>query len=204
MKVSQIKQKVAAKVAKGKAKVAAKCGNGKAAKNISILGAIILALAEVGCQNPAQRAQTCEVSIYAYDASTVTLGTESVTLAQSNETGGNDAGLTASPTTETKPEVAVGVGGSSAGVGGSSGAAKQGVGAAVGAAVDAVGWMFSAGSSDGDAKAETVSPSTMGSKTDSGSDTPSATCEVGACGPGGCTDGSCSPGVCTDCQPEAQ
>lgn len=208
MKVSQIKQKVAAKVAKGKAKVAAKCGNGKAAKNVSILGAIVLALADVGCQNPAQRAQTAEAKqeFYIYEGATATFtfGSEFLSLAQSNETGGNDAGLTASPTTDTKPEVAVGVGGSSAGVGGSSGAAKQGVGAAVGAAVDAVGGMFSVGSSDGDKEAETVSPSTMGSKTDSGSDTPSATCEVGACGPGGCTDGSCSPGVCTDCQPEAQ
>lgn len=134
MKVKDIKSKVAAKVAKGKAKVAEKCG--KAAKCAVVLFA--LAFVITGCQNPAQRAQTAEVKIVVEQGGTANFGNEFISLAQSNETGGNDAGQTASPTTDTKPEIAVGVGGSSAGVGGTSGAAKKGVGAAIGGAIDAI------------------------------------------------------------------
>lgn len=173
MKVSQIKSKVAAKVAKGKAKVAKKCGKAaKCAALVFCLASLVL----VGCQNPAQRAQTCTVNIYAYEKATVTLGTESVTLAQSNETGGNDAGLTASPKTDVSPEIAVGVGGSSAGVG-SSGASKQGVGAAIGGAVDAVSGLFTGGSSDA-AKEPTK-------------DSAAKECADGSCTE--CADGSCEP-----------
>ena len=63
MKVSEIKGKVAAKVAKGKAKVADKCGKcGKAAKACAVI-ALLVAL--VGChmgeQPTAQRAQTSTI-----------------------------------------------------------------------------------------------------------------------------------------------
>lgn len=104
MKTKEIKNKVASKVAKGKAKVAKTLAK-KLAKCIIVAFAIGLA----GCQNPAQRAQTCSVTVYAYDASTITLGQESVTLAQSNETGRDDAGLTASPTTTVSPDIDVSV-----------------------------------------------------------------------------------------------
>ena len=179
MKVNQIKQKVAAKVAKGKAKVAKKCG--KAAKCVLIAAA--LSAVVCGCQNPAQRAQTAETkqefNIYEGATATFTFGSEFVSLAQANETGGNDAGLTASPKTDTSPEVAVGVGGSSAGVG-SSGASRQGVGAAIGSAVDAVSGLFAGGSGG----------SEMGK-----SDSAGAKCEGGSCEM--CEGGACSP--CEDC-----
>lgn len=174
MKVSQIKSKVAAKVAKGKSKVAAKCG--EAAK----CAAILLALAFVcgGCQNPAQRAQTAETHIYIYGGATATFGAEFVSLAQSNETGGNDAGLTASPTTETQPEIAVGVGGSSAGVGQGGGSTQSGKFAKIGAAADAVIDLIPAKEeSKADAAEEPVK-----------ADAPE------------CADGACSEGVCEMCQ----
>ena len=182
MKVNEIKQKVVAKVAKGKAKVAKKCGKAKACAAWIVATAAMAAI--VGCQSPAQRAQTAETkqvfNIYEGATATFTFGSEFVSLAQSNETGGNDAGLTATQTTDTKPEIAVGVGGSSAGVG-SSGASKQGVGAAIGAAADAIGGMFSGS----DAKDASPAPA----KTD---------CSDGSCSDGSCEDGSCSEGGCED------
>lgn len=94
MTTKNIKKKVAAKVAKGKAKVARKCG-GKA-KRAAAMCAVLLAVAIAGCTSPAQRAQTAEVRqyFYIYEGATAnfTFGSEFVSLAQSNETGGNDAG----------------------------------------------------------------------------------------------------------------
>ena len=146
MKVADIKKKVAEKVAKGKKKVAKKCGGKTACAALAALVGVALV---GGCQNPAQRAQTCEVNIYAYDASKVTLGTESVTLAQSNETGGNDAGQTATPTNTTTPEVAVGVAGGSAATGKSGGSSQSGTFSKIGSAIDAASSLFSGDETDG-------------------------------------------------------
>lgn len=177
MKVTDIKNKVAAKIAKGKDKVEKKCGGANAKRAVSgILVCVCFLSVLCGCQHPAQRAQTTEVNIVVKDGSTVTFGSEFVSLAQSNETGGNDAGLVATQTTETKPEVAVGVGGSSAGVG-ATGASRMGVGAAIGAAVDAVSGMFSA---DGADTAATTAPATA--------DCPDGNCTRTV---GDCPDGSC-------------
>ena len=170
MKVKDIKKKVAAKVAKGKAKVKAKCGK------CALVAFALLAVA--GCQNPAQRAQTAETTqkFYVYDGATAnfTFGSEFVSLAQSNETGGNDAGLTASPTTDVKPEIAVGVGGSSAGTGKGGGTTTQsGKFATIGAGVDAAASLVPSGD---DAEAQQVTQPAAKSE-----------CEGGAC-----KDGSCS------------
>lgn len=99
MKVFDIKKKVATKVAKGKAKVAKKMEKVKGGKTACMLAgacAGALALGMTGCQNPAQRAQTAETNIEIFGGN-ITFGSEFVSLAQANETGGNDAGQTASP-----------------------------------------------------------------------------------------------------------
>ena len=105
MKTSQVKEKVAAKVAKGKAKVAKKCAK-------ACVLALVLSLI-AGCQNPAQRAQTADTRIQIFGGS-VTFGNEFVSLAQANETGGNDAGQVATPTNDIKPDIDVTVGGKAA------------------------------------------------------------------------------------------
>lgn len=104
-KCDKAKAKCASKVAKGKAKVAKKC-----AKACAL--AFIIALI-AGCQNPAQRAQTADTRIQIFGGS-VTFGKEFVSLAQANETGGNDAGQVATPTNDIKPDVDVTVGGKAA------------------------------------------------------------------------------------------
>lgn len=174
-KVAKGKKKVTAKVAKARAKVAAKC-------------AVVLALlgfAVCGCQNPAQRAQTAETRVYIYGGSTANFGSEFISLAQSNETGGNDAGLTASPTTETKPEIAVGVGGSSAGVGQQAGASSSGTFSRIGAAVDAVSSLIPAATNE----TKAAGPDANGANA-ANPDTKSDCSK--------CSDGSCE--VCTDCE----
>lgn len=100
-KCDKAKAKCASKVAKGKAKVAKKC-----AKACAL--ALVLSLI-AGCQNPAQRAQTADTRIQIFGGS-VTFGNEFVSLAQANETGGNDAGQVATPTNDIKPDVDVSVG----------------------------------------------------------------------------------------------
>lgn len=104
-KCAKAKAKCASKVAKGKAKVAKKCT--KACVLVLVLSLI------VGCQNPAQRAQTADTRIQIFGGS-VTFGNEFVSLAQANETGGNDAGQVATPTNDIKPDVDVTVGGKAA------------------------------------------------------------------------------------------
>lgn len=188
MKVKDIKAKVDKKIAKCKVKVAAKCA--KCAKAVAVAFALAFAL---GCQNPAQRAQTAETKqyFYVYEGATAnfTFGSEFVSLAQSNETGGNDAGLTASPTTDTKPEIAVGVGGSSAGVG-SSGAAKHGVGAVIGNAVDAISGIIPSSSGKEDDKTEATTQAEIKYNE-------SCECKDSSCST--CTDGNCVT-QCTDCE----
>ena len=111
MKVSEIKGKVAAKVAKGKAKVADKCGKcGKAAKACAVI-ALLVAL--VGChmgeQPTAQRAQTSTIrdnvfnitvvmptNAVAENAERPALHVEVGNQAQANETSGTET-MTASP-----------------------------------------------------------------------------------------------------------
>lgn len=169
MKVNEIKTKVAAKVAKGKAKVAKKCGRaGKRCAGIII--ACLLSLTMIGCQNPAQRAQTADTRIYIYDGASVTFGNEFVSQAQSNETGGNDAGQVASPTTTTDIPVNVDVPVNKANSGSSS--------AAVGAAEKLLG-----------AGADWVA-NKMNGKDDATTD-----CPDGNCTPpdSACTDGNCTP-----------
>lgn len=196
MKVSQIKQKVAAKVAKGKAKVAKKCG--KAAKCAAVLFALAFA---VGCTHPAQRAQTAETkqSFYIYEGAKAnfTFGSEFVSLAQSNETGGNDAGQVTTQTTDTKPEVAVGVGGSSAGVGQSAGTTQSGKFAKIGAAADAVTSLVAPGIG-GDVSTDAKNAG-IEAKPAEATVTPSTSCEGGACSDGSCSYGACGPGGCSEC-----
>lgn len=104
-KCDKAKAKCASKVAKGKAKVAKKCAK-------ACVLALVLSLI-CGCQNPAQRAQTADTKIQIFGGS-VTFGNEFVSLAQANETGGNDAGQVATPTNDIKPDVDVTVGGKAA------------------------------------------------------------------------------------------
>ena len=102
MKVSNIKGKVAAKVAKGKAKVAAKCGkSGKAAKACAVLALLaVFTGCHMGEQPTAQRAQTAntEVKFLVEDGgkATFNFGAEFVSQAQANETSGTET-MTASP-----------------------------------------------------------------------------------------------------------
>lgn len=187
MKVSEIKQKVAAKVAKGKEKVAKKCGG--AGKRCAGAVALFAALAALfGCQNPAQRSQTAEVKIVVEQGGTATFGREFVSLAQSNETAGNDAGLTASPTTDVKPEIAVGVGGSSAGVGLSAGTTQSGKFAKIGAAADAVVSLVAPGIGG-----------TTGATDESNTDEAKSGEKADANAAKDCPDGKCAPGVCEEC-----
>ena len=183
-KIEKAKAKVAAKVAKGKAKCKAKVTK-KCAALLAVVGLGVLC----GCQNPAQRAQTAETTqkFYVYEGATAnfTFGSEFVSLAQSNETGGNDAGLTASPTTETKPEIAVGVGGSSAGVGQQAGASSSGTFSRIGAAVDAVSSLIPAATNE----TKAAGPDANGANA-ANPDTKSDCSK--------CSDGSCE--VCTDCE----
>lgn len=104
-KCDKAKAKCASKITKGKAKVAKKC-----AKACAL--AFVIALI-AGCQNPAQRAQTADTKIQIFGGS-VSFGNEFVSLAQANETGGNDAGQVATPTNDIKPDVDVTVGGKAA------------------------------------------------------------------------------------------
>lgn len=112
MKVSDIKGKVAAKVAKGKAKVAAKCGKtAKAAKACAVL-ALLAALTgcRMGEQPTAQRAQTSiirdnviTVNVVSYPTNALAssqsvepIHVEVGNQAQANETSGTET-MTASP-----------------------------------------------------------------------------------------------------------
>lgn len=104
-KCDKAKSKCASKITKGKAKVAKKCAK-------ACVLALVLSLI-VGCQNPAQRAQTADTRIQIFGGS-VTFGNEFVSLAQANETGGNDAGQVATPTNDIKPDIDVTVGGKAA------------------------------------------------------------------------------------------
>ena len=157
-KCDKAKEKCASKVAKGKAKVAKKC-----AKACALAFALLVVC---GCQNPAQRAQTADTKILIYGG-TVTFGSEFVSLAQANETGGDDAGMTASPTNDIKPDVDVKVG--SAGTGGILETA---------AAAGVQRLLAPSASATGVGSTATVSPSS---------------CDGGNCTYGDCTDGSCTP-----------
>ena len=90
MKVKDIKSKVAAKVARGKAKVARKCGKGAKACAIVLMAALCTAMCgcKMGEQPTAQRAQTANTYVYVYEGATANFGSEFVSLAQANETGG--------------------------------------------------------------------------------------------------------------------
>lgn len=105
---NKAKTKVAEKVKKAKAKIARKCAKGCVA--------LVVGLAALcGCQNPAQRAQTADTRITIFGGA-VTFGNDFVSLAQSNDTGGNDSGQVASPTNDIKPDVNCNVGGASGGL----------------------------------------------------------------------------------------
>lgn len=192
MKVNQAKEKVAAKVAKGKAKVAAKCG--KAAKCVALL--FCLAFALTGCQNPAQRSITITTEIYAYDKSQINVGGQGDvgSAAQSNETGGNDAGMTASPTNDIKPDIDVSIPVNKANAG-TSGASMGALESVLGAGAD---WLGSKIKGSGDAKATDAAPAaTSATAAPAASNAGGGSCPGGNCST--CTDGSCSPGgACTD------
>ena len=187
MKVNQAKEKVAAKVAKGKAKVAAKCG--KAAKCVALL--FCLAFALTGCQNPAQRSITITTEIYAYDKSQINVGGQGDvgSAAQSNETGGNDAGMTASPTNDIKPDIDVSIPVNKANAG-TSGASMGALESVLGAGAD---WLGSKIKGSGDAKATDAAPAASNAGGGSCPGGNCSTCTDGSYSPGGaCTDGSCS------------
>ena len=157
-KCDKAKAKCASKVAKGKAKVAKKC-----AKACALAFALLVVC---GCQNPAQRAQTADTKILIYGG-TVTFGSEFVSLAQANETGGDDAGQVASPTNDIKPDVDVKVG--STGTGGIlETAAAAGV-------------------------QRLLAPSASATGVGSTATVSSSSCDGGNCTYGDCTDGSCTP-----------
>ena len=103
MKVKDIKQKVAAKVAKGKAKVAAKCGKGRKCAALAALLAFAVAGCHMGEQPTAQRAQTAvtDVRVYVYDGGSATFGSEFVSQAQANETSGTETMTTTPSNTPT-------------------------------------------------------------------------------------------------------
>ena len=181
MKTSQVKEKVAAKVAKGKAKVAAKCG--KAAKCVVLLFGLAFVLA--GCQNPAQRSITITTEIYAYDQSKINVGGQGDvgSAAQSNETGGNDAGMTASPTNDIKPDidVSIPVNKANAGTSGAAGGALERV---VGSAADWVADKISGGDKDAPAAAAPAATSAAAA---------ASSCPNGNCSEGGsCPNGNCT------------
>ena len=194
MKVSKIKRKVAAKVAKGKEKVQVKCG--KAAKAVAVLAVL---LAFCGCSTTGEqpaRSQTQNNEIH--DCTFIVAGkaivnpkgstnelvkaegevlpsVEWFTQTQANE-GSETISPTASPTntTDIKPDVDVNTtGGRTAGV----------LETAITAGASA---LMNATSSSGSASAAS------GTCTD-GSCTPNGACTDGSCSPGGaCTDGSCT------------
>lgn len=185
MKVSQIKAKVAKKIAKGKAKVAKKCGRrGKTVAALLVAFGVTAVVS--GCLYPTAPSRSqhlafehCTFTIIGggdggsnpgctNDVARIDIGSQAMQI----ETSGTENNTnTPTQTVDTKPEIAVGVGGSSAGVG-QGGAAKQGVGAAIGSAVDAVSGMSSGGKDD-DAEAEvTPAPTT---------DKSASECEGGAC-----------------------
>ena len=154
----EAKARGASNGAKGKAKVAKKC-----AKAFALAFALLIVC---GCQNPAQRAQTADTKILIYGG-TVTFGSEFVSLAQSNETAGNDAGMPASPTNDIKPAADVKVG--SAGTGGIlETAAAAGV-------------------------QRLLAPSASATGVGSTATVSSSSCEGGNCTYDGCADGSCTP-----------
>lgn len=114
MKVSEIKGKVAAKVAKGKAKVADKCGKtSKAVKAAKACAVLAFLVAVAGCHMgelpTAQRAQTSTIrdnvitvtvvmptNAVAENAEKPAIHVEVGNLAQANETSGTET-MTASP-----------------------------------------------------------------------------------------------------------
>ena len=192
MKINQVKEKVAAKVAKGKAKVSKKCG--KAAKCVVLLFGLAFMLS--GCQNPAQRSITITTNIYAYDKSKINVGGKGDvgSAAQSNETGGNDAGMTASPVNDIKPDINVSVPVNKANAG-TSGASMGALESVLGAGAD---WLGSKIKGSGDAKETDAAPAaTSATAAPAASNAGGGSCPGGNCST--CTDGSCSPGgACTD------
>ena len=188
-KVKEVKVKVSAKVAKMKAKVAAKVGKG--AKCCSVLGAIVLALAEVGCMdtNPASRATSSADKVGDIEAKvencsncTVNINfTKGDSALASADSSGSTETQTLSPTqkTDVSPKTDVNTtGGRSAGV--LETAIKAGA-----------NWLMKPSEKTADAPAASATPSASAA-----SATPAATpCAGGNCAP--CTDGSCS--TCTDC-----
>lgn len=175
--MKNIKEKVKAKVAKAKEKVKAKVGKG--AKCCSVLGAIVLALAEVGCMdtNPASRATSSADKVGDFDfrmegcsnchfAVNFTKGDSALASADSS---GSTETQTATPTktTDIRPQTDVNTtGGRTAGV--------------LESMVGAFGTWLATPS--GKAAAESA-----------------AACPDGKCATGTCADGSCTDGSCSDC-----
>lgn len=121
MKVADIKKKVSKKMGKCKNKVAAKCRGARKRTVSTVIVLIGFCAGLCGCQNPAQRSQTSEICRCQFTfnvnarvdpmapTNAVAVNIEIGNQAQSNETGGNDAGLTASPTTDVRPDIDVSV-----------------------------------------------------------------------------------------------
>ena len=194
MKTSKIKEKVAAKVAKGNAKVARKCGKGKAAKAsaLVLLCGVIAAL--TGCQGTTtpSRSQTLtfdDCKFYFYgggdgpktnEIARVEIGTQAMSIENS---GSETQTATPTQTTDVKPDIDVTVPVNKANAGTSS---------AAGGALETV---LSAG-------AERLGNAIKGSSAKSTQPQPknAESCADGSCADGGCTDGSCSyGGECEDC-----
>ena len=172
MKVSQIKSKVAAKVAKGKAKIAAKCG--KSSKCAAVALFLSYACCLLGCatSDPSSRstAATYGDIIVRLDHAcsnvvTVTIGDGAIASADSS---GSTETTTATPTQTTRIEPKTDVnttGGRTAGV--------------LESIVGAFGtWL--------------ATPSGKTAAADA------AKCADGSCSP--CADGNCTTGACSDCE----
>lgn len=191
MKVKNIKSKVEAKVAKAKNKTVKKCGRGRKACACAVaLVSCLASLVLTGCMWPSapSRSQSlnmrdCTVYVFGGGAETGDVArVEIASQAMAIETSGTES-QTVSPTqtVDTKPEVAVGVGGSSASTGKGGTATQSGKFAAIGAGVDAAASMLPSGG-----KAEEKAEENRTTKENSVVATENE-CADGAC----CPDGAC-------------
>ena len=191
MKVNQVKEKVAAKVAKGKAKVAKKCG--KAAKTLLFALAVgaLFGCASTGAQpsrsqNQENKFDKCvfimaQKAVVSNDCVQADGGDNSMPYEMFTQTQGNDGSETVSPTatptqtTDIHPDTNVNTtGGRTAGV--------------LESLIGSFGtWLTTPSGKEAAATAVAAATSS------------SASCQNGNCSPNGtCTDGSCSSGACTD------
>ena len=200
MKTSQVKEKVAAKVAKGKAKVAKKCSKvakkcGKSAKELLLALAVgaLFGCASTGAQpsrsqNQENKFDNCvfimaQKDVVSNDCVQADGGDNSMPYEMFTQTQGNEGSETVSPTatptqtTDIHPDTNVNTtGGRTAGV--------------LESLIGSFGtWLTTPSGKEATATATAAAAATSSS----------ASCPNGNCSSNGtCTDGSCSSGACTD------